>query len=117
MQFPVIFALVVGLGMLAQWGVSAMRGQIPELKTEPIRIAFHLAAEFTTAIALLAGGLGLLLNTNWAADLYLVGAGMLMYTAIVSPGYFVHQGKKGWIIVFGILLVLDVLSILKVVSN
>lgn len=117
MQFPIVFAFVVGLGMIGQWGLSAVRGQIPEIKTEPIRISFHLAAEFTTALALLAGALGLFLETDWARDLYLVAAGMLLYTAIVSPGYFVQQGQKGWLIVFGILLVLDVLSILKVISN
>ncbi len=117
MQFPILFAFVVGLGMIGQWGASALRGQIPELKTEPIRIAFHLAAEFSTAIALLAGGLGLLFETSWAADLYLVASGMLLYTAIVSPGYFVQQGQKWWLAVFGVLLVVDIFLILRVASR
>lgn len=117
MQFPAIFACVVGLGMMGQWGATAIRGQIPELKTEPIRIAFHLAAEFSTAIALLAGGLGLLFEAGWAVDLYLVASGMLLYTAIVSPGYFVQQGQKGWLVVFGVLILMDIFSIVLIASR
>jgi hypothetical protein len=117
MQFPIVFAFVVGLGMIGQWGLSAVRGQIPEIKTEPIRISFHLAAEFTTALALLAGALGLFLETDWARDLYLVAAGMLLYTAIVSPGYFVQKGQKMWLAVFGVLIILNLFSIIMVASG
>jgi hypothetical protein len=63
--FSAIFAVVVGAGMIGQWLLSLSTGQVPELKTEPLRIRFHLAAEFTTATALLIGGIALLTDQAW----------------------------------------------------
>ena len=49
MVFASIFALVVGAGMIGQWLFLLASGQVPELETEPLRIRFHLAAEFVAA--------------------------------------------------------------------
>ena len=57
MNFPAIFAIVVGMGMIAQWAMSFFNHQIPELKTEPLRIAFHIAGEMLTAVLLVISGL------------------------------------------------------------
>lgn len=56
---PAIFAILVGAGMIGQWAMSYRTGQIPELKTEPYRIGFHLAGEMAKAILLIASGAGL----------------------------------------------------------
>ena len=64
MIFPSIFAIVVGIGMIAMWSVSYLSKQIPELESEPMRIKFHLAAEFATAIVLLIAGIGLFTNQD-----------------------------------------------------
>jgi hypothetical protein len=93
MIFPSIFAIVVGLAMIGMWSVSYLSNQIPELETEPIRIKFHLAAEFATAIVLLIAGIGLFTNQDWAVSIYLTAMGMLLYTVIVSPGYFAQKGQ------------------------
>ena len=61
-------------------------GNVPELQTEPIWIAFHLAGEFTTAALLIAGGCGLLTLRTWGYHVFLLALGMLLYTIIVSPG-------------------------------
>jgi len=45
--------------------MSYFTKQIPELKTEPTRIWFHIAAELTTAICHLVNGIGLLITANW----------------------------------------------------
>ena len=58
MIFAAVFAIIVGLGMIGQWAMSYFSKQIPELKTEPVRIGFHLAAEMSTAICLICSGLG-----------------------------------------------------------
>ena len=111
MSFPAIFAIIVGVGMIGQWTFSYLSKQIPELKTEPIRILFHLAGEFITAVALIAGGVGLLGGWAWGVPVYLVATGMLLYTAIVSPGYFAQKGQWGWLLMFGVIIVLALLSV------
>lgn len=113
MIFPAFFAIVVGVGMIVQWVASYLTKQIPELKTEPIRIWFHIAAEMTTALCLIAGGIGLLTAQTWSIPLYLVGSGMLFYTAIVSPGYFAQKGQWGWLVMFGVILILGMVGIVQ----
>ena len=86
MTFAAVYAIIVGIGMIAQWSVSLARSQVPELETEPVRIRFHIVAEFITALTLLAGGSGLLIDSGWGLNVYLVSMGMLLYTVLVSPG-------------------------------
>lgn len=117
MTFPAVFAIIVGLGMIGQWTASFIGQQIPELKTEPVRIRFHLAAEMITALCLIVAGIGLFIKLAWSIPLYLIASGMLFYTAIVSPGYFAQQGKWGWLLMFGIILVLGIAGIFVVLAN
>ncbi len=111
MKFSSIYALLVGVGMIAQWTASYAGKQIPELKTEPIRIAFHIAAEILTALMLIVSGIALWMSASWARNLYLIGLGMLFYTAIVSPGCFAQQGKWTWLGMFSAIIILGLLSI------
>jgi hypothetical protein len=111
MLFPALFATLVGIGMIFQWTLSYVREQIPELQTEPIRIKFHIAAEMFTAVSLLTAGVGLLTSVPWASSLYLISIGMLLYTSVVSPGYFAQQGQWGWLVMFGIIILLSIASI------
>ncbi|MFP4345070.1 MAG: hypothetical protein ACLFU8_10285 [Anaerolineales bacterium] len=67
-------------------------GNVPELETEPLAIAFHLAAELATAVALLFAGVGLLRRARWATSVTRLALGMLLYTVINSAGYFAEQG-------------------------
>ena len=117
MVFPGVFALVIGVGMIGQWAASYFAKQIPELITEPIRIGFHLAGEMITALMLIAAGIGLLAGAPWAGWVFLVGMGMLFYTAIVSPGYFAQQGKWIWVLIFGVMIVVGVFAIRAVLVN
>jgi hypothetical protein len=112
--FSGVFAIVVGVGMIGQWTLSLVSGQVPELRSEPIRIRFHLAAEFATALALLVSGIGLLAAGAWARDAYILAAGMLLYTIIVSPGYFAQQGKWLMPALFAAILVLVVVTLVLV---
>lgn len=111
MKFAAIYAILVGAGMIVQWTMSYLGKQIPELGTEPFRIWFHIAAEMVTAICLLVSGLSLLTATSWGIHLYLISMGMLFYTSIVSPGYFVQQGKWGWLLMFSAIIILGIVSI------
>jgi hypothetical protein len=112
MKFSAWFSIVVGILMFGQWGFFLAVGAVPELQTEPIAIAFHLAAEFATALCLLVGGIALLRGAAWAKNLSLFAAGMLAYTVIVSPGYFAQLGQWPLVGMFAVLLVLDVVSVL-----
>lgn len=111
MIFPAVFAIVVGLGMIGQWAASYLGKHIPELESEPIRIWFHIAAEMATALCLIASGIGLFTTQTWSVPLYLLASGMLFYTAIVSPGYFAQRGEWGWLVLFGVILILNLLGI------
>lgn len=103
--------------MIGQWSLSYATNQIPELTTEPIRIWFHIAGEMVTAITLTISGVGLLAHKTWAPNLFLVSTGMLIYTAIVSPGYFAQKGQWIWILIFGVIITISVFSIFLVSSN
>lgn len=80
------YGIIVGLLIFIHWSFFLANGQAPELKTEPVSLALHLAAEFATTIGLLVSGAVLLKSKSWGASACLVSAGMLLYTVIVSPG-------------------------------
>lgn len=111
MVFASLFALVVGAGIIAQWLFFLATDQVPELETEPLRIRFHLAAEFATAVALMVGGTALLTGQAWSRWFYPLSMGMLLYTVIVSPGYFAEKGQWAFVAMFAALLVLTLISL------
>jgi hypothetical protein len=114
MKFPSIYAILVGILMLAQWAFFLATGQVPELQTEPWRIALHLAAEFATAFGMLVSGAALLRHAAWAGKAYLFCTGMLAYSVIASPGYFAQQGQWAWVGMFAVLLGLTIASVMVV---
>jgi hypothetical protein len=114
-KFAAIYAIIVGSGMIAQWVLSYVTHQIPELKTEPVRIGFHILAEMLTASMLMMSGVGLLSSEDWGKNIFLIAMGMLFYTCVVSPGYFAQKGQWGWLGMFAVLILLGIVSILWVV--
>ena len=116
MKYSGWFGLITGVLMIGMWTFFLMTGQVPELKTEPYRIAFHLAAEFSTAICLVIGGLGLLKKNKWSTNMFLVAAGMLLYSLIVSPGYYAQLGQWEFVVMFAVLLLLTLLSIRSILQ-
>ena len=115
MVFPALFAIIVGLGMIGLWSMLLLTKQVPELETEPLRIRFHIAAEFITAIALLFGGVGLLSGQSWGQWIYLLATGMLLYTVIVSPGYYAEKGEWPFVGMFAAILILAFVSLVFVI--
>ncbi len=112
MTFSALYAIVVGLLIFGQWAFFLITRQVPELKTERVRVLFHIADEFLTAAVLIASGVGLLMQQTWAMAIYPVAAGMLLYTIIVSSGYFAQ--KRVWPIIgmFAVLLILTTISLI-----
>ena len=111
-SFPALYAIVVGLLMFAQWAFFLITRQVPELKTERARVLFHIAAEFLTAAALIASGVGLLSQQTWAATIYPVALGMLLYTTIASSGYFAQKRVWPFVGMFAALLILTAISLI-----
>ncbi len=111
MTFSAVFALAVGVLMFAQWGFFLATGKVPEIKTEPIRIRFHIADELLTAAALVACGIGMLAQAAWAMMLYPVALGMLIYTVIVSAGYFAEKRTWPVVVMFAVILSLALVSL------
>jgi hypothetical protein len=117
MKFAGWYGIIVGLLLIGQWTLFIAMGQVSELRTEPIRMAFHLAAEFTTAVALIVGGIALMKRLAWGMTVYLVAIGTLICSVIVSPGYFAQRGQWFLVGLFGGLLVLALASIRNVARS
>jgi hypothetical protein len=117
MKFAGIFSVIVGIMILAQWIFFIAAGQVPELQTEPIRILFHLAAEGATAVALILSGYGVLTRRSWAKTAGFIALGMLIYTVIVSPGYFAQQGVWPLVGMFAVILVLALVSLRQLAAD
>jgi len=116
MKFSAWYGIVVGFGMIAQWIFFILTGGVPELQTEPWRIAFHLAAEMTTALMLIVSSLATLKSIAWGKTALLVGLGMVIYSEIVSPGYFAQLGQWALVAMFAVLLfgaTVAVMTVLK----
>lgn len=117
MTFAAWYGIIVGTLMLAQWTFFLSTGNVPELQTEPLEIWFHLAGEFVTALGLLTSGIALLRRQRWGRWLYLVSVGMVIYSEIVSPGYFAQQGQWAFVVMFAVLLTGAVWSVAALVHR
>ena len=106
-----IYAVIIGAGMLCMWLFFIATGSVGEFETKPAEIALHLAAEFGTAALLLASGILSLKNRPLGRPLLLAALGMLLYTVIVSPGYYVQRGEVPFAVMFFVLIILTAISI------
>jgi hypothetical protein len=117
LKFPAWYGIVVGLLMIVQWTFTILAGGVPEFQTEPWRIGFHLAAEFSTALVLMTGGLATLRSVVWGRDILLVGLGMVIYSELVSPGYFAQLGQWPMVGMFAVLLGGAIWSVVLLLSK
>lgn len=113
MKFSAWYGILVGFLMIAQWTFSVVSGGVPEFQTTPWAIGFHLAAEMSTALMLIVGGIGTRKSVAWGKQVLLVGLGMVIYTEIVSPGYYAQLGQWAFVGMFAILLFGAVVSVMQ----
>ena len=109
-----IYSIIVGIAMLGIWTAQLLTGQAPELQTAPVEIALAITADWLTAFMLLISGIGLLFRRDWAFKLYLFSLGMLVYSVVISAGYF---GQLANLIFVALFAVLFILSSVFVVAN
>ena len=103
------YCLAVAALMALWWGMEIRNGALNRPDRSRGEIALHLAAELVTALLLAIGGLVLARGgPRWLA---LVGLGMLLYTVIQSPGYFVARHEVAPVVMFAALAVLTIAAI------
>lgn len=113
MNIVILLFFIIGVGMIGFWLMAYISKSIPEVKTEPVRIIFHIAAEIVTGLLLILSGLAVLLCWSCKLPLSYFACGMLAYTAIVSPGYYAQQKKWGMVVMFAVVLILDAIMFLS----
>jgi hypothetical protein len=60
---------------------------------------------------LIIGGFGLFTNRGWGFHVFLISMGMLLYTVIVSAGYY---GQLGDMIMVGMFTLFQILTVLLI---
>ena len=104
--------MAVGALMAAWWVVDIRRGALARPDRSRPEIVLHLAAELVTAGLLVTGGV--LLIAGGMTGLALAGLGMLLYTVIASPGYFITRHEWAPAAMFAILAVLTIAALAAV---
>jgi hypothetical protein len=93
MKFAAWYGILVGVLIIVQWGSFLATGQVPELRAEPLRIAFHLAGEGLMAIGLFISGIALLKRKSWAKRVYFGGVRNVDLLGDCQPGIFRATGS------------------------
>jgi hypothetical protein len=103
-----VYSITMGVAMIAMWSFFWVTGAIPDMLTKPWEITMHLTAEFTTAALLIISGTGLLLGALWAQRVNVFASGMLVYTLIQSPGYYLQRNALIFVAMLAVCFVLTV---------
>ncbi|MFX1568262.1 MAG: hypothetical protein ACFFCV_07830 [Promethearchaeota archaeon] len=104
-----VYTILIGITMLGMWFLLLFKREVPELKTKPTQIFFHLAAEFITAVVLIIGGIGFLMNQPWGLAIFFIAIGMAIYSTINAAGFYGQL--KDWPM-FITLMVFSIFSLL-----
>ena len=104
-----IYIIIIGIAMLCMWIFLLGIREVPELTTKPTQIYFHLVAELLTSIALIFGGIGLIMNQFWGVALFFISIGMAIYSTINAAGFYGQL--KHWPM-FIILIVFTIISLI-----
>lgn len=100
-----IYAIVIGIGIIGLWTMLLLTNQVPELRTEPIAIKFHITAELIMGILSLFSGIFLLIGFLWAPLIFILAMGLVIYAVINSAGYYGQKKQWSFVIMFGIILI------------
>jgi hypothetical protein len=103
------YAIAVGVLMAGWWAVDLRGGALDRPDRSRAELGLHLTAEFLTGAALLVGGVLLLVTDT--TGVVLVGLGMLLYTVIQSPGYFLARREREPAVMFAVLVVTTLVAI------
>lgn len=96
------YSIVIGVFMVGWWSFALVRRLVPEAVAGSREIWFHIAAELVTGSVLVAGGVATLLapTERWTGVLVAIGLGLVVYSLIASPGYYVERGERPMVVMF-----------------
>jgi hypothetical protein len=102
-----LFCLASGVGVAGFW---AMRFASRRVDTGQQMIRLHLVAEFATASALIAAGIGTFVDARAGTTLVLVGVslGLLVYASVQSPAFYPDEPPVRallWVTLLGAILI------------
>ncbi len=100
--YVVGYSVAVGVSLLAYWPLMIAAKQVPEIREGKREIWFHVAAEVATGLTLIGGAVATLVNHGASRSRVLsaLGLGMVVYTLIQSPGYYVVRGNRAMVAMF-----------------
>ncbi len=107
-----IYAIIIGIGIIGLWTMLYLTKQIPELKSEPIAIRFHLTAEITMGILSLISGILLLIGIAWAPYVFITSMGLVIYAVINSAGYYAQKKQWPFLVMFGFILIASTILVI-----
>jgi hypothetical protein len=109
-----IVPILIGVGVLGFWIVAVAAHRVPEIESGGIEIRFHILAEMVTGLVLIAGGLAVLVAGGATSTIVLsaLGLGMLTYTLIVSPGYYIERRRTPLVWMFAAIWFLTIPAII-----
>ncbi len=100
-----IFAIIIGTGIILLWGFLLAAGGVPEIRTAPVSITFHLIAELLMGTASLTSGILILQGIPAGTYTYLITSGMIIYSVINSSGYYGDTGEWVMVAMFMVILI------------
>ncbi len=105
-----VYSILLGVSIMGLWSMLLSTGNVPELKTALISIAFHMAAETIMGILLLMSGVALIKDSKNGVSLFVLSNGLVIYSVVNSAGYYGEKGQ--WIMVAMFMAILFMSSFL-----
>ncbi|MFY9587192.1 MAG: hypothetical protein WAT66_07035 [Actinomycetota bacterium] len=97
-----LFSFGSGVGIIAFWLVTFVRGKLDEIAAGRGDIWFHVVAELVTGAVLVAGAVAIVVAPDGRVALALssLGLGLLVYSLIQSPGHYVVTKDRRMVATF-----------------
>lgn len=112
-----VFCIIVGVAICAMWTADLRRGAWERPDRSHAELGLHLAAEFLAAAWLIGAAVALLTVGAAAIPWLAVGLGLLLYTTIVSPGYFIARREVPGAVMLGTIAALTVGAVVVLLSG
>lgn len=103
------YSITMGIVVAVFWTVLWATGSIPDIMMKPWEMVMHLTAEFTMAALLFVSGLGLWFGAHWALRMNMFASGMLVYSLIQTPGYYLQRDAMIFVLMFAVAFLMALL--------